>query len=72
VGILTIGQVARSLNRPQHKIRALADELVPPLERFGQKRVVPVERVGEIVRLLERPPKKRGPKPATEGASDVE
>jgi hypothetical protein len=51
---LTTRDVALLLNRPEWFIRRIVDSLSPPVERFGNKRVVPLARMSEIREAIGR------------------
>ena len=58
---LTTREVGDIYQAPEWKIRRIVDGLQPPVSRFGQKRMIPADRLGEIAaRLQEREPEPVG------------
>jgi hypothetical protein len=45
---LTTRQVGDQIGEGEWTVRRIADDLSPPIERFGQKRMIPADRVAEI------------------------
>mgnify|MGYP001493797572 CR=1 FL=1 len=53
----TTRQVGEMHQAPEWEVRRIVDQLEPPVDRFGLKRMIPDERVGEIAaRLRHRQP----------------
>ena len=52
---LTTREVGDIYAAPEWRIRRIVDRLEPPVARFGLKRMIPADRLGEIAeRLRER------------------
>ena len=49
----TTRQVGEIYDKPEWKVRRVVDELTPPVGKFGNKRMIPAERLGEIAQRLQ-------------------
>ncbi|NLS92741.1 MAG: hypothetical protein GXX96_11350 [Planctomycetaceae bacterium] len=49
---LTTREVGDIYQEPEWRIRRIVDRLEPPVSRFGQKRMIPADRLGEIAERL--------------------
>ncbi len=52
--ILTTGDVCRITLQPEWAVRRVVDSLEPPIQKFGQNRMIPRGRLTEIKRLLRK------------------
>ena len=51
---LTTRQVGELYQEPEWRIRRIVDHLHPPVDRFGLKRMIPADRLGEIAARLRK------------------
>ena len=49
---LTTREVGDIYQEPEWRIRRIVDRLEPPVSRFGLKRMIPADRLGEIAERL--------------------
>jgi hypothetical protein len=49
---LTTREVGQLYRQPEWLIRRLVDEILPPFEKFGHKRLIPRQRLPEIQAAL--------------------
>lgn len=54
---MTTGEIARLTQQPEWRVRRVTDRL-GGIEKFGTKRMIPADRLPEIVRALSSQPSK--------------
>lgn len=64
-GAITIGELARLLGQPEHRIRRAADAANPNLPRVGRYRLIQPEQIPSVIDVL----RQRGHLPQEQGAS---
>jgi len=62
----TTREVGDICDQPEWLIRRVADELDPPVSRFGHKRMIPADRVSEIKERLSQRHRRNRPEAATQ------